>query len=304
MRIWYHNDLDGKCAGAIAYLNAVVDLNIAPSAVKAVEVNYDRGLSIRDVSPDEAVVIVDYSIPNKLMEKLLTITKDVTWIDHHKTSIEKDEELRQMGITLKGVRSTEKAACELTWEFYHPNTRIPLAVQYIGDRDTWKWRFGSATEDFCNGLQLMDMCPWSVHWTILFDNDESPFAKAEKESILSEGNVVSRYKRMLSQDLAKNSFETEFEGHKVLALNFSHFGSAVFGNKASDYDAVVVFGFNGSVWTYSLYSSKIDVSEIAKKYGGGGHVGAAGFTSREFLLGRSDGRDTKRVRGQPECSKK
>ena len=38
-------------------------------------------------------------------------------------------------------------------------------------------------------------------------------------------------------------------------------------------------------WTVSLYSNKqpeIDVSKIAKKYGGGGHAGASGFQCDEL----------------------
>jgi nanoRNase/pAp phosphatase (c-di-AMP/oligoRNAs hydrolase) len=34
---------------------------------------------------------------------------------------------------------------------------------------------------------------------------------------------------------------------------------------------------DGSQYTVSLYSETIDVSVIAKKHGGGGHKGAAGF---------------------------
>jgi nanoRNase/pAp phosphatase (c-di-AMP/oligoRNAs hydrolase) len=39
------------------------------------------------------------------------------------------------------------------------------------------------------------------------------------------------------------------------------------------------FQFNGKLWTVSLYTTKehIDVSQIAKKRGGGGHKQAAGF---------------------------
>ena len=39
------------------------------------------------------------------------------------------------------------------------------------------------------------------------------------------------------------------------------------------------FVFDGSKWTVSIYSTNknIDCSELAKKYGGGGHKGAAGF---------------------------
>jgi nanoRNase/pAp phosphatase (c-di-AMP/oligoRNAs hydrolase) len=39
------------------------------------------------------------------------------------------------------------------------------------------------------------------------------------------------------------------------------------------------FYFAKNKWVVSLYTTKdIDVSEIAKKYGGGGHKQAAGFT--------------------------
>jgi nanoRNase/pAp phosphatase (c-di-AMP/oligoRNAs hydrolase) len=34
-----------------------------------------------------------------------------------------------------------------------------------------------------------------------------------------------------------------------------------------------------------MRSKTVDVSEIAKKFGGGGHAGAAGFFHKEFLLG-------------------
>ena len=47
---------------------------------------------------------------------------------------------------------------------------------------------------------------------------------------------------------------------------------------------VCKFGYDGSIhkWRYTLYQSDkidniVDVSEIAKRYGGGGHRGAAGF---------------------------
>jgi len=48
-----------------------------------------------------------------------------------------------------------------------------------------------------------------------------------------------------------------------------------------------LFGLKNGAWKYSLYAapdSGIDVSKIAVKYGGGGHVGAAGFKSNKYLL--------------------
>jgi len=42
----------------------------------------------------------------------------------------------------------------------------------------------------------------------------------------------------------------------------------------------------GKKWSYSVYSTKpdIDCSAFAKRYGGGGHKGAAGFYSDSLIF--------------------
>ena len=45
--------------------------------------------------------------------------------------------------------------------------------------------------------------------------------------------------------------------------------------------------YNGKSWNYSLRSEKVNCSEIAMKYGGGGHKGASAFSSNKFLLGNT-----------------
>ena len=50
----------------------------------------------------------------------------------------------------------------------------------------------------------------------------------------------------------------------------------------------MAFKYDGKIkkWVVSLYTTKIniDVSKIAKLYGGGGHKGAAGFVSDDINL--------------------
>ena len=40
---------------------------------------------------------------------------------------------------------------------------------------------------------------------------------------------------------------------------------------------VACFHYYNNIWRFSLRSDKLDCSEIAKQFGGGGHKGAAGF---------------------------
>ena len=62
-------------------------------------------------------------------------------------------------------------------------------------------------------------------------------------------------------------------------------------NNVDDYDILIGFSYDGEKWTYSLRSEKADCSELASKYGGGGHKGAAGFNSTDFGLNKIKGED-------------
>lgn len=52
-----------------------------------------------------------------------------------------------------------------------------------------------------------------------------------------------------------------------------------------EYDLLIGFSFDGYRWSYSLRSEKVDCSQIAKKFGGGGHRGAAGFSTTILVIG-------------------
>jgi len=61
----------------------------------------------------------------------------------------------------------------------------------------------------------------------------------------------------------------------------------MFGDKINEFDICIGFVFDGLRYTVGLYSQKLDVSEIAKKYGGGGHPGAAGFVCKQLPFSAS-----------------
>jgi nanoRNase/pAp phosphatase (c-di-AMP/oligoRNAs hydrolase) len=44
------------------------------------------------------------------------------------------------------------------------------------------------------------------------------------------------------------------------------------------YPVCIAYVHDGEKFTVSLYSTTVDVSKIAKKFGGGGHKNAAGMT--------------------------
>ena len=87
--------------------------------------------------------------------------------------------------------------------------------------------------------------------------------------------------------MKRYAFETVLEyidgSYKhILVANLGNANSKFFGNRISCYDAVVTQCFDGDKWNFSIYSEDedFDCSLVARYFGGGGHKGAAGFTSK------------------------
>lgn len=109
MKVFYHSDNDGKCAGYwVKTLNKLTD-NFTDEYIK---INYGIEFPFDSIGKNEIVYIVDYSISPEEMDKLLEITSNVIWIDHHKSAIEK---YKNYDKDVKGLRYEGIAGCMLTY---------------------------------------------------------------------------------------------------------------------------------------------------------------------------------------------
>lgn len=187
----------------------------------------------------------------------------------------------------------------------------PLAVRLAGEYDVWDHR-GDGDLEFQFGLRSRKL---SEHdWFVLLSQPAKPpieeierlivaghknlltpdgeFIGTLVAELLKDGKLLMDYQAGIDASTVNHrSFLIEFEGLKFLALNTARCNSLTFTAKdvpETGHDALMGFFFNGQKWTVSLYHAKhrtdIDLSAIAKKYGGGGHRGACGFVSNsEFL---------------------
>ena len=162
----------------------------------------------------------------------------------------------------------------MTWEYYFPDTIKPLIVRLLGDYDIWAFKFGDDTNKLQAGIKLYNTKPESPEWDRWLNTNYVPLEE------LRSGEIALKYRDNSYAGLIKSwSWWTEFEGYKAIAINAGSVSSQLFDSVKEDYDLMLPFVFDGKKWTVSLYTKKpeIDVSEIAKKYGGGGHKQAAGF---------------------------
>lgn len=280
MKCFYHRDMDGKCAGAIVYKFYKVDRDYTKEIGEQCEfisIDYKDEFPFDKILSNETIVIVDFSLQKEDdFKKLKSITDKIIWIDHHKTSIEKHKDFECIGIRKDGI-----AGCVLTWQYFYPNKKIPVLVDMLGAYDIWDFSvFGDNLNKLQAGIRLFNTDPDSEKWKEwLQDDNIIPLTE-----LLDKGSIALQFRTDRYTSLIKAwSFWTDFEGHKAICCNVGSTSSQLFDSVKEDYDLMIPFVFDGKQWTVSLYTKKdIDCSEIAKKYGGGGHKKAAGFQCKEL----------------------
>jgi oligoribonuclease NrnB/cAMP/cGMP phosphodiesterase (DHH superfamily) len=262
----HHNDSDGRACGAIVR-------RALGAEVWLYEMDYGDSVPLERILTSDHIIIVDFSLPRSEMEKLAAYHQ-LTWIDHHKSSL---EEMKGLSESWPGVRDINEAACVLTWGYFYPDQPIPRAVTLIGDRDIWRWAEAD-TGAFNEGLYQLDTRAYNERlWGPLLDDDADTLAK-----IIENGKVLRDARlRDIRRTLLRWGFPVRFEDHRTLAVNIR--GSGDIGQQIRNMGYEIAYCYvdnlqNGELITFvTLYSDEVDVSKIAQRFGGGGHSGAAGF---------------------------
>ena len=99
--------------------------------------------------------------------------------------------------------------------------------------------------------------------------------------LIVEGMAIQRYYRTLVEQAKKHAFIREIGGHLVPVVNASMFMSSEVAGELSEghpFAAVYAETEKGVIWSLRSRADGVDVSDVAKKFGGGGHKNAAGFT--------------------------
>lgn len=272
---FHQSDLDGICSAAIIKHKypwvELIPLNYGD--------DYDEKIFSRNFK-NETIFFVDITTqPADIMSEL-TISNRVIILDHHITAI---DSIKALNWEPEGILDTSKAGCELAWQYCFPYQEIPLPVYYLGRYDVWD-HSNKCTVPFQYGMRLKNLAPDSHYWKYLFDVNYTSL----QYDIIEEGWLLIEWEKNQNARRAANSFETEFEGLRAIVCNGGG-GSPLFDSVYNEdrHDIMVSFIYTkNKIWTYGLYSTKSDVhcGEIAKRRGGGGHKGAAGFQSDKFLF--------------------
>jgi oligoribonuclease NrnB/cAMP/cGMP phosphodiesterase (DHH superfamily) len=305
---FYHEvDLDGQCSGAIvkyyfkklAEANAELkekeglDLGTVPE-VELIPFNYNYKLPYEKLAKEDVVYFVDV-VPSPYEEllKLQEHVKKVIVFDHHQTFItsdvgaifrEDEESQLQIGI----------AGCEITWQKLFSERPMPRCVQLLGKYDSWrnnnKEEWDTIILPFQYGMRLEKADPIE-NFQFWYAWLNSKFQDAFIKEVIEKGKVILKYQAQQDERTLHQSFDyilkLDGNSYNCLCANTGSRNSQTFISKwdTGKYDFMIAYSqLKSGKWGFSAYTDKQDrdASVLAKSFGGGGHVGAAGFMVDEL----------------------
>lgn len=264
--VLYHGSCpDGFCAAWCAHRRFGDEADYLP-------VNY--GQSPPDVTGRD-VFILDFSYKRAVMLEMTDKAAHTVVLDHHKTAVQELDGLvhdgRLEASNALFVLDVNKSGGRLSWEYFFPGKTAPWLVDYTEDRDLWRWKLPESRE--------VSACLASWPWT--FEEwDKLALDTTARIHFAEQGTAILRYQQQQVEAQAKNATETVLDGHKVKCVNATMLISEIAGKLAEGNPFGATYFIRGDgkkVWSLRSRDGGVDVSEIAKRHGGGGHRNAAGF---------------------------
>lgn len=287
MCIYHGNCADGFGAAWVVRQALGADVEFVPGVY---------GQEPPDVTGKD-VILVDFSYKLEVLVAMGGKANSVIIIDHHKSAAEDLKaflpfhagiELDAQDGALLGWRSAHElmgklnlpavACCfdmnrsgaMLAWDHFFPGQEPPQLLRHIEDRDLWLFKLDGTREIQANLFSY----PYDFEvWDRLM--------AADVQSLRSDGAAIERkHHKDVAELVAVTKRRLLIGGHDVPAASLPY-------TLTSDAGHLMAQGepFAACYWdtpdgrSFSLRSTDegLDVSEIAKQYGGGGHRNASGF---------------------------
>jgi uncharacterized protein len=222
------------------------------------------------------VVFVDIAPDNQYLRQLADEAAHVVVLDHHWSARERyaaDPGVENL-ITDGGHRvvfDLGHSGAVLAWRYFHPSQPVPSLLAYVQDQDLWQWALPRSEEvNAAIGSHEREFAVW----------DE--LAARSPEELAREGEPIVRAHRIEILRALTTAHAIMVADRRVEAVNAlqnrSHLGHELAKRAAFGHPIGVVYRVVGRTVEASIYSiGDVDVSAIARRYGGGGHRNASGF---------------------------
>lgn len=232
------------------------------------------------------VYLLDYSYKRPVLIELAKKSKSITILDHHKTAEKDLSDL--VGVEEDSIKVTfdmNKSGARLAWDHFHGMSthRRPMLIDYVEDRDLWKFQFPE-TKDLSAWLFSFDYD--FKTWIDLREILDDPISRKEAKNY---GEAIQRkHNKDIKELLTMVARTVNIKEYEVQVANLPYTMASDAANLLAQQNpklfGATYFQDKEGYYVFSLRSIEggEDVSEIAKRFGGGGHKHAAGFRIKEW----------------------
>jgi oligoribonuclease NrnB/cAMP/cGMP phosphodiesterase (DHH superfamily) len=166
-----------------------------------------------------------------------------------------------------------RSGAQLAWDFFYPSTKRPSAVDHVGNRDLWR---KSEKDSFAFAAFVY---PLGYHYELYLKylQDQSAVDEA-----IRNGYLIIEKNNKIIEEVAKRAVPRILDGYPTLYVELKTDEELNLTSDIGDYldkkaSIAAMINNNNKVSLRSDQNGP-DVSVIAKKWGGGGHPHASGFT--------------------------
>lgn len=223
-----------------------------------------------DAPPDvdgRDVWIVDFSYPRDVVLDIKRRAAHLVIFDHHKTAAEALD-----GLDF-AVFDMNRSGAGITWDQMVSTKSRHWLVDYVEDRDLWRFKLDHSKEvnAWIGACRRDSFADWDA------------LAETPLPQVIAKGEAVLAYIDRYVHEMSAQARTVRFEGHDVPMVNAPYLCISDLVGKLAESAPFAVGWFQRSdgKYAYSLRSrgaEGLDVSEIAMRFGGGGHRNAAGFS--------------------------
>lgn len=219
-----------------------------------------------NLTPETTIYILDFSYPRETLLEIEAQVQELIVLDHHETAQQALADLPFAKFDMS------KSGAVLAWEYFFPSREVPMILQYVQDRDLWKWKLDN-TKKVTEALPLLqgDMELW--------DQLRDSWALSE---LIDIGDHLIVYNQLKINSALKSIKILPYQGYKIGVANTttltSEIGNAVCLSPDLGVDFSLTYFVSTNAEAVLSFRSvgDMNVATLAKQLGGGGHKNAAG----------------------------
>ena len=285
-----HSDLDGiGCEILFRYVEGMFDNNIDVVIAEYNDVNeiVENALNELENGKYTELFITDLSINNELAKRISDNNMNVKLLDHH-PSAEFLNKYKFANVIIESGRGKECGTSLLASHYYeylqHVNIEIVKFIELVRQYDTWEWRDKYNNIDAKKLNDLLYILGREKFVNLILQkllNNESLFDETTNLILELKQNEINNYINTKEKDLIIKKVLGYKVGIIMCDMYLSELGN-VLSEKHPELDFIAIIKQN-SIGLRTV-KDDINLTDIAKQFGGGGHPKASGFPLSNIKL--------------------